>query len=98
MGTSRLQVAVTDGVAINSRLTEIVHSAFSFDEPVRILDAGCGRMWSWDLGSLPYHLTGLDSDAEALRLRVEVLGDLDTAIVGDLTSTESPSEASRHRS
>ena len=63
------------------------------DQRLRILDAGCGRMWSWDLGGIEYHLTGIDEDAEALRLRVEERHDLDEAIVGDLRTVPLEDEA-----
>ena len=39
--------------------------------PVRIVEAGCGRRWALgDLGT-EIHVTGIDRDREALRLRVE---------------------------
>ena len=60
---------------------------------LRVLDAGCGRMWNWDLGDVDMHLTGIDEDAEALRLRVEVKKDLDEAIVGDLRTVPLDDEA-----
>lgn len=53
--------------------------------PLRILEAGCGRHWGLKL-SVPYTLTGLDLDRDALAART----DLDRAIVGDLTSAEFP--------
>jgi len=58
---------------------------------ILILEAGCGREWS--LAGLPcsYHLTGLDLDPEALRIRVEISKDLDAAIHGDLRNAKLPS-------
>lgn len=53
--------------------------------PVRILEAGCGRRWGLKL-SVPYVLTGIDLDRDALAART----DLDHAIVGDLTQAEFP--------
>jgi SAM-dependent methyltransferase len=53
--------------------------------PVRILEAGCGRQWGLKL-SVPYTLTGIDLDRDALAART----DLDQAIVGDLTTAEFP--------
>ncbi|HXS27037.1 MAG TPA: class I SAM-dependent methyltransferase [Steroidobacteraceae bacterium] len=53
--------------------------------PLRILEAGCGRHWGLDL-SIPYSLTGIDLDRDALAART----DLDQAIVGDLTKAEFP--------
>lgn len=51
--------------------------------PLRILEAGCGRNWPLKL-SVPFTLTGLDLDADALAVRT----DLDQAIVGDLRTAE----------
>ena len=51
--------------------------------PLRILEAGCGRTWAHKL-SVPFILTGLDLDADALAART----DLDHAIVGDLRTAE----------
>ena len=53
--------------------------------PLRILEAGCGRTWAHKL-SVPYVLTGLDLDPDALAART----DLDHAIVGDLRTAEFP--------
>jgi SAM-dependent methyltransferase len=53
--------------------------------PLRILEAGCGRDWPLKL-SVPYTLTGLDLDADALAART----DLHQAVVGDLRTAEFP--------
>ena len=53
--------------------------------PLRILEAGCGRDWPLNL-SVPFTLTGLDLDADALAART----DLDRAVVGDLRTAEFP--------
>lgn len=55
----------------------------SLPGPLRILEAGCGRTWPLQL-SVPYTLTGLDLDGDALAART----DLDQAIVGDLRTAE----------
>ncbi len=52
--------------------------------PLVILEAGCGRRWALDLAGVDYRLVGVDINAESMRLRQEVVGDLDDAIVGDL--------------
>jgi SAM-dependent methyltransferase len=52
-------------------------------KPLRILEAGCGRHWPLKL-SVPFTLTGLDLDRDALAQRT----DLDRAIVGDLRTVE----------
>lgn len=59
--------------------------ALNLPKPLRILEAGCGRHWGLKL-SVPYSLTGIDLDRQALAVRT----DLDRAIVGDLTTAEFP--------
>jgi len=86
------KVRVVEPEEINRRLTDSVRTHLSGRQPLSILDAGCGRMWTWDLEDIQYVLTGLDADENALKLRVEVVGDLDRAIVGDITTTDLPSE------
>lgn len=63
------------------------------EQPISILEAGCGQKWAIDLKDIPYELTGVDLDEEALRIRKEVTGDLDIAIHGDLHSIELPAAA-----
>lgn len=57
---------------------------------IQILEAGCGRSWKIPLDGLRYRLTGIDLDPEALRARVETVGDLDVAVQGDLRTVELP--------
>lgn len=78
------------------------HALLSYDEmnatlksqlealppPLRILEAGCGRNWGLKL-SVPYVLTGIDLDRDALAART----DLDHAVVGDLTTAEFPAHS-----
>src|SRR5688572_8212032 len=80
--------AVNDG--LDDLLTKTVRANLTLSKPAEILDAGCGRMWTWDLANVPYRLTGVDSDEVALRLRVENVGDLDEWIVGDLRTVNMP--------
>lgn len=56
--------------------------------PLRILEAGCGRDWPLKL-SVPYRLTGLDLDPDALAART----DLHEAVVGDLRTAEFPARS-----
>jgi SAM-dependent methyltransferase len=56
--------------------------------PLRILEAGCGRDWPLRL-TVPYTLTGLDLDADALAART----DLNQAVVGDLRTAQFPPES-----
>ena len=57
-------------------------------EPLKILEAGCGREWTLDLGDVRYELTGVDLDADALDARLNLVKDLDKATVGNLCSVE----------
>lgn len=72
-----------EGLLIESALNEAWRGVGA---PVRILEAGCGRRWDLLGLDFPYHLTGIDLDAEALRLRLEHAKDLDEGIRGDLLS------------
>jgi SAM-dependent methyltransferase len=60
----------------------------SMPQPLRILEAGCGRYWPLRL-SVPYTLTGIDADRNALAAR----SDLHQAVVGDLRSAEFPPQS-----
>lgn len=57
----------------------------SMPQPLRILEAGCGRHWELQL-SVPYSLTGIDLDRDALAART----DLHHAIVADLRTYDFP--------
>ncbi|HLR83391.1 MAG TPA: class I SAM-dependent methyltransferase, partial [Nocardioidaceae bacterium] len=69
-------------------LTHTVEQYLADGQPLNVLDAGCGRMWTWDLGGLKFRLTGIDTDEDALRLRVEQRGDLDEWVADDLRTVE----------
>ena len=43
------------------------------------------------LENVPLHITGVDTDEEAMHIRRERNGDLDVEIVGDLRTVELPS-------
>ncbi len=58
--------------------------------PQRVLEAGCGRSWKLGAAAGPVHITGVDIDETAVRLRVEEVGDLAEAIVGDLRTLDLP--------
>ncbi len=60
---------------------------------VRILEAGCGNRWPIRLGGIEHHITGVDLDAEALRIRVNIRKDLHAAIQGDLCTVPLPAES-----
>jgi SAM-dependent methyltransferase len=51
--------------------------------PLRILEAGCGNKWPLKV-DVPYTLTAVDVDAQALEIRKTKIRDVDSLIVGDL--------------
>ena len=57
---------------------------------MRVLEAGSGKKWGLKPEGLDLHITGVDTDGEAMRIRQETLHDLDTAIVADLRDVELP--------
>lgn len=52
--------------------------------PLHILEAGCGRRWPLRLSDVPYTLTGVDLDEDALAVRKSIHNDLHEVVVGDL--------------
>lgn len=60
---------------------------------LRVLEAGCGQKWTVDVPDVKLHITGVDADPEALRMRREQQGDLDEGIHADLRSVELPKDA-----
>jgi SAM-dependent methyltransferase len=63
------------------------------NDPIRILEAGCGQRWPIHVAGRPIHLTGIDTDAEAMRIRKESQGDLDVGIVADLRTVDLPADS-----
>ena len=61
-------------------------------EHITILEAGCGRQWTFDVDRDHTTMVGIDLDKKALDIRREV-GDLDEIIYGDLLTH--PFEAER---
>ena len=67
--------------------------ASAVDGAVRVLEAGCGQKWTLKPDGLVLHITGVDMDAEAMRIRQEKQGDLEEAIVGDIRNVDLPAGA-----
>ncbi len=61
--------------------------------PIRILEAGCGQRWPLRIAGVRVHITGVDTDADAMRIRRAAHADLDAEIVGDLRTVELPQAA-----
>ncbi len=59
-------------------------------DPLRVLEAGCGREWYFNLPGVHCVTTGVDLDSAALEHRRHVKKDLADAIVGDLRSVDLP--------
>lgn len=83
-----LHIAPTPTYARDLISRTIQEEAARCADPVEILEAGCGRTWNIDLSGVPYRLTGVDLDPDALNYRKDVVGDLDDAIVGDLRTVQ----------
>ncbi len=62
--------------------------AYDGTTELRILEAGCGQHWPLKLEGIKYRITGVDLDPEAMRYRVEVVKDLDEAVVADLRAVD----------
>jgi SAM-dependent methyltransferase len=75
------QTARSDLELFEARVREY---AYAHARVLRILEAGCGRRWDLDLAGVDFCLTGVDVNADSMRMRIENEGDLDEAIVGDL--------------
>lgn len=71
----------------------IIQFAENMGRPVEILEAGCGSRWWINLRTTPYVLTGVDLDADAMKMRIEQQLDLHRAIVGDLHTVELPEKS-----
>ena len=69
-------------------VTSVVRDNLPQDRTIDVVEAGCGRAWVLGPIADEVRITGIDLDAEALRIRVEETRDLDTAILGDLMTVE----------
>jgi len=74
-------------------LAAAIGAAASPEGDLHILEAGCGQEWPIRIPGVHLRITGVDLDADALRMRQEQQGDLDEAIVGDLLSCELPANS-----
>ena len=68
-----------------AKLEQAIVSRVADSRAIEILEAGCGRQWDLRLGGLPYRLTGIDLDREALDYRLHVVKDLHEGILGNLS-------------
>lgn len=84
---------VRDSAQEHQILTDNIREARSGADPVRLLEAGCGHRWWLRPDGVPLHITGVDADADALRIRREEHGDLDDEVLGDLRSVDLPADS-----
>jgi SAM-dependent methyltransferase len=73
-------------------LVDSIRAAQTGQSPVRLLEAGCGHHWWLQPDGVQLHITGVDTDADALRIRREEHGDLNDEILGDLRTVPLPAE------
>lgn len=90
MASSPLAIRTVDEQ--HSIVQNYLRQRVSSDE-IKILEAGCGRKWHFDLRGGRYKLTGVDTDKHALEHRKSAEKDLDDAILGDLRSVDLPSNS-----
>jgi SAM-dependent methyltransferase len=73
-----------DEPAVDEIVRARIRSYARAKEPIHILEAGCGRRWPYRFDDVDFVLTGVDLDADALRIRQEERRDLHAAVLGDL--------------
>ncbi|HSA81990.1 MAG TPA: class I SAM-dependent methyltransferase [Geminicoccaceae bacterium] len=73
-----------DERAVDHTVLDYIRSYAQRRDGIAILEAGCGRRWPYDLSGLRYVLTGLDVNADALRIRQQEKKDLHRIVLGDL--------------
>jgi len=71
-------------------LTRFIRELGQRRQPLRILEAGCGRRWPLDLENIRFSLTGVDIDERGIEARRRLAGDLDAVVLGDLRTVELP--------
>lgn len=83
---------IADGKTERALLMTAIEAVES-DGPLCVLEAGCGQRWSLAIEGRQLHITGVDTDAEAMRIRREKHGDLDVELVADLRDVQLPQAA-----
>jgi SAM-dependent methyltransferase len=72
------------------RLENVIRLQARAGSTLRILEAGCGREWYFELDDIAYEVTGVDLDGHAMAFRKDQKHDLDHCIVGDLHTVDLP--------
>jgi SAM-dependent methyltransferase len=91
--TTDSQLAVLEQEAFHQAQRQVFSSFatkhfFPRKRAIRILEAGCGKKWNFDLNGMDCVLTGLDISKDALDARRMKQQDLDETIVGDLRTVK----------
>lgn len=89
MAMSELKIMKSNKV-INEIIRDRIIQQSSENKELKILEAGCGRGWHYDLGSTRYTLTGIDMDESALNARKSIKNDMDEIILGDIRYANLP--------
>lgn len=82
---------VSDGDMFSARVRQ--YAAGGHQQPIRILEAGCGWGGGLDLGELDRHVTGVDADTPELLAHTRTRPDLDGWHLGDLRTVPMPPRA-----
>ena len=72
----------------------ILELSASLDRPLDVLEAGCGRKWPFSSVAELLSITGVDANAESLKIRQRKEGDLENVVMGDLRQADLAAEDS----
>lgn len=73
-----------------SLIKTVIHDQPRPEGDLRILDAGCGSFWRFDMTGVPYRLTGVDVDRDSIEKRRAAERPEETLICSDLHSADLP--------
>lgn len=69
-------------------IEDLIRSEARIHGALKVLEAGCGRRWPYNLEDIDFELTGVDIDAAALEIRKNTLSDLHQVIEGDICTAD----------
>lgn len=73
---------------VNDIILSHIKQAAARDSRLKILEAGCGRRWPFEMTGVSVEITGVDVDKDALEARRNIQKDLDKTIEGDLRTVD----------
>lgn len=88
--TSLPELKLLDRSELQGIIARHIRRCATKAKQIKILEAGCGRKWPFDLGNIEYSITGVDMDQHALNYRKNERRDLDEAVLGDLREINLP--------